>query len=220
MTEIIIAIVVVLAIYLVFKLTINLNTTVGATKDQSQDQDTFTVTGVSHLPERFIAVDIETTGLNYEKDMITEIAAIKVNREDKGHHALTNLVNPGIPIPYEVALKTGITNDMVKNERPIEEVLGEFIDFFEDLPLAFYNAEFDLKFLRRDVKKINREINNEIIDVYSICKMAFPKLRSYKLTSIAEKLDIDTEGAHRAFDDCKLTIQVLNVAAYKIKNKI
>lgn len=210
------AILIVIAVVVVFYIIIKFYGVSGA--KQEQETITVKVKGVSHVPECFIVVDIETTGLDKAQDRITEIAAVKVKRENKEHNGLTNLVNPGIPIPYEVSLKTGITNDMVKNEEPIEEILGEYIDFFEDYPLVFYNADFDLKFLRRDAKKIKREINNETIDAYKLSKMAFPKLCNYKLTSVAEHLDIDTQNAHRALDDCKLTIQVFSVAAYKIKN--
>jgi DNA polymerase-3 subunit alpha (Gram-positive type) len=187
-------------------------------KNSKEDQNN--IKTASHLPEKFAVVDIETTGLDETKDKITEIAAIKVRRGTNTHNYLTSFINPRIPIPYEVSLKTGITNDMVKDEKPVEEVLGDFLDFFEDYPLAFYNADFDLKFLRRDAQKINREINNEIIDVYSICKMAFPKTRNYKLTTIAERFNIDTKGAHRALDDCKITLQVFTRAAYIVKHGI
>ena len=171
---------------------------------------------VDHLPEQFIVADMETTGLSAAKDKIIEISAIKVHRDSNNHKTLTALINPGIKIPAKITQITGITDKMLKGEGKIEDELKEFLHFFSDLPLVFYNARFDIRFLKEAAKKIGREIDNEVIDALQIAKMAFPDLKNHKLSTVANRLNISTEGAHRALNDCAITLQVFNRASQKI----
>lgn len=68
----------------------------------------------------FLALDLETTGLNPQTDTIIEIAAIRfdLTLTDEGF-SLENiqergmLINPGCPLSEEVTLITGITESML-----------------------------------------------------------------------------------------------------------
>ena len=51
---------------------------------------------------------------------------------------------------------------MVSDKRTIEEVLPEFVDFIEDLPLVAHNARFDMGFL----------LCGYVMNVQSICTVA------------------------------------------------
>ena len=158
-------------------------------------------------------LDTETTGLGPDAEII-EICII----DNDGEILLDTLIHPSRKIPLDATRIHGITDEQVDKAPSWLYLWPRLKEIITGRIIGIYNADFDLKFLRRDAKKIKREINNEIIDAYKLSKMAFPKLRNYKLTSVAEHLDIDTQNAHRALDDCKLTIQVFSVAAYKIKN--
>jgi DNA polymerase III epsilon subunit family exonuclease len=173
-------------------------------------------TDSDHLPEQFIVADIETTGFSATKDKIIEISAIKIHRNSNNHNTLTALINPGIRIPAKITKITGITDKMVRGEGKIEDELKEFLHFFGELPLVFYNASFDMKFLKEAAKMIGREINNEVIDALQIARMAFPNLTNHKLSTVANHLNISTEGAHRALNDCAITLQVFNRASGQI----
>ena len=68
--------------------------------------------------DEFISFDLETTGLNPDKDKITEIAACRfINGEFT--EKFTTLINPGIPIPKNITALTGITNKMVLNQQQL-----------------------------------------------------------------------------------------------------
>ena len=57
--------------------------------------------------DEYIALDLETTGLNPQTDFITEISACRfINGEFKNE--FTSLINPGIPIPKNIVEITGI----------------------------------------------------------------------------------------------------------------
>ena len=175
-----------------------------------------TTTDVDHLPEQFIVADIETTGFSAAKDKIIEISAIKVHRDSNNHNTLTALINPGVRIPAKITKITGITDRMVRGEGKIEDELKEFLHFFGELPLVFYNASFDIKFLKEAVKIIGKEIHNEVIDALQIARKAFPDLANHKLSTVANHLNISTEGAHRALNDCAITLQVFSRASQKV----
>jgi DNA polymerase III subunit epsilon len=49
---------------------------------------------LNHLPAQFIVFDLETTGLNAEKDEVIEFGAIRVNRDAKHHEVFQTLVRP------------------------------------------------------------------------------------------------------------------------------
>ena len=71
-----------------------------------------------------VAIDIETTGLDPQKDAIIEIAAVRFN----GHRVeaeWSKLINPGRPIPRIINQLTGITDEMVRNAPPVRAVIQE-----------------------------------------------------------------------------------------------
>jgi DNA polymerase-3 subunit epsilon len=61
------------------------------------------------LPRTYVALDLETTGLNPDKDAIIEVGAVKF-RDGEIVEEFTTLVNPGRPIPPEITMITGITD--------------------------------------------------------------------------------------------------------------
>ena len=76
----------------------------------------------------YVALDLETTGLEPSKDRIIEIGAVKVrNKEVVGEYG--TLINPQMEIPDRITELTGISNDMVQGKPLIAQALGELLDF-------------------------------------------------------------------------------------------
>jgi DNA polymerase III epsilon subunit family exonuclease len=165
------------------------------------------------IPSHFIVVDIETTGLCPDTDAIIEIAAIKVRLNDKNHYAThAALVDPGREVPSVTAQLTGITTEMVKGRRSINEEILDFLQFIGREPLVFYHPEFDLKFLRQAALKVGREIENPILDAVPIALRAFPRAPDHRLTTLAGLMGESADGAHRALHDCIMTLRVIQYA--------
>lgn len=80
------------------------------------------------LDTEYCVFDIETTGLSFRTEKITEIGAIKI-KGGKVIDTFECFVNPEKPIPYEVITVTHITDDMVRDAETIEKVLPKFLDF-------------------------------------------------------------------------------------------
>jgi DNA polymerase III subunit epsilon len=157
-----------------------------------------------------IFLDLETTGLDHEKDEIIELAMIPFDYSIGGkiykvHDAFDELQEPlnGL-IPNEITNITGITNDMVKNKKinvdKVNEIAGS-----ADLIIA-HNANFDRKFAEK------------AYDVFSTkawaCSMSQIPWReetfeSMKLEYLAMKSGFFFDG-HRAAVDCQAGIELLS----------
>ena len=111
--------------------------------------------------DEYIALDLETTGLNPQTDFITEISACRfINGEFKNE--FTSLINPGIPIPKNIVEITGITDAMVSGAPQINEVLPELIEFLAQSPLVGQNVNFDYSFIpyiSKNTKKYLKRIS-------------------------------------------------------------
>lgn len=163
--------------------------------------------------------DLETTGISCMSDEVIEISAIKVeNGNIVGEYS--TLVNPGRPIPYQASMVNGIYDDMVYDAPSFETALGEFLEFAADLPLVGHNiSSFDMRFIYRDVEKYwEKTIDNDYIDTLQLARKCLPKLNSYKLTELANYYEINTEGAHRALNDCRMNQQVFEKLAEEMAN--
>ena len=71
----------------------------------------------------YIALDLETTGLEAKQEKITEIAAIKIIDGAVAGQFVT-LVNPMRRLGMHITRLTGITDEMLKDAPPIEDVLS------------------------------------------------------------------------------------------------
>ena len=157
--------------------------------------------------DNFVVFDIETTGFSKINDKIIEIGAVKVNNR-KITEIYNVLINPEMDIPEIITELTGINNNMVKNERTIEEVLPEFMDFIGNDTLVAHNADFDIGFIREKSRLQNIEYTNAYIDTVAFSRVMLPELKKHKLNIIAKHLGISLENHHRASDDAKATAEI------------
>jgi DNA polymerase III epsilon subunit family exonuclease len=174
----------------------------------------------SILPDQFIVVDLETTGLNAGIDEIIEIGAIKVNKNSNHHDSFQYLVKPKKKIPKRATEINGISQEMVDRDgRDSGEVIKEFVEFIGELRLVAFNADFDMGFLKFSAAEHGYKITNKTSCALKMARRAWPGLPSYKLEALAKLAGVSTQGNHRALKDCELTIFVYSAAAVKL-NKI
>jgi ATP-dependent DNA helicase DinG len=147
-----------------------------------------------------VTIDLETTGLDSQKDAIIEIGAVRFNGS-RVESEWTTLINPGRPIPALVTQLTGITNDMVRNAPPIRAVLQELADYVGDSPVVGHNVRFDLGFLQKQ----GILLDSEAIDTYDLAAVLMPTASRYNLGSLGQILGILIPNSHRALDDARLT---------------
>jgi len=157
-----------------------------------------------HVPD-YVLFDLETTGISCYNDEVIEISAVKV-RNGKVVDEFSELVNPGMPIPYAASAVNNITDKMVAKAPSFEEILPAFLEFIGDDILVGHNINsFDMKFIYRDCEKYwNKTISNDYIDTLKIAAVVFPDWRHRRLSDLAEYYGLSTVGAHRALADCKM----------------
>lgn len=160
------------------------------------------------MKSAYMAIDIETTGLCPENSKIIEIGAIVM----EGKHEIarfSRLINPGDRLPEQIIELTGITDSMLQNEGSEQEVVGEFLDFCEEVMSDYeesdiilgHNITFDYSFLKTASIKLKRSFERRAIDTLFIARKLHPDLSSKSLDNMCKHYDITREVSHRAFED-------------------
>ena len=160
-------------------------------------------------PSGFIvSLDIETTGLSPDKDMIIEIGATKLNIEEETYEYFSELINPSIDISEFITDLTGIRNEDVVNSPAVDELKKEFTNFYSNEKgqqhlIIAHNANFDIEFL----KKNGFLFNGVIIDTYDLVFVLLDKAE-YNLQALSNRFNINVENFHRAKDDSSATLSI------------
>lgn len=155
----------------------------------------------------FVVFDLETTGLDSNKEEIIEIGACKVvnGRIDE---IFSTFVKPSKHIPKEITNITGIDDSMVENAPSINYVMPDFYKFCHGSTLVAHNIAFDISFIYNASKKLSYNFENKLMDTLEMSKKKLPGLKNYKLGTVVEKLNILLENAHRAINDATATAKV------------
>ena len=177
------------------------------------------------LPPKFVAFDLETTGLVNTKDEIVEIGAVKFTvAVEKGKvvpkliSEFNMLVNPNMMMPEEASKVNHITDDMLKDAPPVGECLKKFTAFCgQGSILIAHNAPFDVGFLRVAYSKNPQYVpGNPAIDSLVVARTILPELENHKLGYMANlfmkrgefTMKIDPAKMHRAVYDCEMLMEV------------
>ncbi len=168
-----------------------------------------------NLTRPLIFFDLETTGLNLGKDKIVEISMIKV-MPDGSETERTEIINPGIPIPEEVASIHGIHDEDVIGKPTFSELADDLISFIGDADLAGFNSnKFDVPLLVEEFLRCGRRFdlrNRYLIDVQNIFHKMEPRnlVAAYKFYCNG-----DLNDAHHASADTRATYEVLKAQIEK-----
>ena len=170
------------------------------------------------LHTTYCVLDLETTGLSFRTEKITEVGIMKV-KDGEVIDEFECFVNPEKPIPQKVVEVTNITDDMVKDAETIDKVMPKILEFVGDSVLVAHNADFDIGFLKYNAKQLGLSLENTYIDTLRLAKSLFPEYKKYKLGMIAENLGITVEVAHRALDDVDTTVKVFRKMLEMLEEK-
>ncbi len=161
----------------------------------------------------FVAFDLETTGTQPLEDGIVEIGAVKFL---DGHPQadFCKLINPGMPIPREAYEVHKISDEDVRDQPRIEEVMDDFTAYCGDLPLIAHNAKFDFKFLETAVKREQcKAPSGQVLDTYGLAKKVIKGVPNYRLETLTKHFDFPNTVFHRASEDAeycgKLFLRIL-----------
>ena len=160
-------------------------------------------------PKLYAVIDIETTGGMPKRDKITEIAIILYDGSSvKG--SFTSLVNPQRSIPSEITRITGITNEMVKDAPKFYEIAKNIVELTENAIFVAHNVSFDYNFIKEEFASLGYTFSKKQLCTVKLSRKAFPGLKSYSLGSLIQHFGIEVNARHRAYDDTKATVELLD----------
>lgn len=144
----------------------------------------------------FVAVDVETTGLQAGTDEIIEVAAVRF-RGDVVEGTFQRLCRPKFSLPIKIAQLTGINQTELESAPPFHEVAPELARFLRTYPVIGHSVGFDLRMLGAQGLRIAQPS----YDTFELATLLLPGQPSYSLAALAAALQIPHPDAHRALAD-------------------
>ncbi len=182
-------------------------------------QRSFDDLGVPLHQVTFCVLDLETTGAAPPGDAITEVGAVKL-RGGECLGTFQTLVNPGVGIPPEITVLTGITESMVMPAPRIGAVLPSFLEFIGPAVIVGHNVRFDLRFLQSALVQSGRApLPNRWVDTCALARRLIrDEVPNCKLGTLAEQLRLPHRPSHRALADALATGDLLHVMLERAGN--
>ncbi len=145
---------------------------------------------------RYVALDLETTGLDADTNEIIEVGAIAFDLDETLGEFQT-LVRPYRSPPYQIERLTGISAAELEVAPHFAAIAGDLRKFIDTAAIVGQNPAFDLAFLER----AGIRPSGLAFDTYDLAQVLLPGLGEYSLRAIAAELDVAFPIRHRAMAD-------------------
>lgn len=160
------------------------------------------------LDRNVVILDTETTGFSQNHDELTQIAAARLERGEITDWFVT-FVNPGKPIPEEVARLTDIHDEDVADAPSPDEARARLVEFVGDATVVAHNADFDKGFTTKSPSGYPL-LENLWVDSLDLARIALPRLTSHRLIDLVRAFDAPL-STHRADADVEALCAVYRI---------
>jgi DNA polymerase-3 subunit epsilon len=172
---------------------------------------------------RFVVLDTETTGFDYENDRILCIGAIVLQNNTISIQDSFEVYIEQEHYNKATAQIHGILKDFVL-DRPKElEALQQFLDFLGDSIIIAHHTAFDVTMINKALERNGLpELKNRTLDTAKLYKKTLivsnllERKDHYTLDDLADKFDISKKDRHTAIGDAYITA----IAFLKILKKL
>lgn len=154
----------------------------------------------------YVAVDVETTGLDPAGDAIIEIAAIAF-RGDEIVEEWSSLVDPGRDIPPFITQLTGITQAMLKKAPSLQTLRSQVRRLLGERVVVGHNVAFDMGFL----EAAGLGLGQHRLDTITLASILLPAAGRYSLDALSQYLQLPNPRGyqdHRALGDARRTVDL------------
>ncbi|WP_050615396.1 ATP-dependent DNA helicase DinG [Bacillus testis] len=161
------------------------------------------------MTQRYVVVDLETTGNAVKKgDKIIQFAAVVIEN-DRIVDTYSTLINPQQPISPFIEELTGIKEEDVKDAPLFEEVAPTINSLLRHSTFVAHNVLFDLPFLQDQLQEAGFEgFFGSTIDTVELAKIMRPGATSYKLSHLALDEGYEHDRPHQADSDAYVTAEL------------
>ena len=157
----------------------------------------------------FVAIDLETTGLDARRDAAVSIAVVPF-RGGEPAGGYETLLNPGRSITAASTRIHGITDTMVSAAPRLDEVLDELDALCGDHVVVGHGVAFDLTVLDRARRGRQRPpLGNAALCTMRLTAALHPGWSDVTLESVASRLGVPVTGRHTARGDAVIAGAVM-----------
>ncbi len=158
---------------------------------------------------KLVAFDLETTGLEQERDRVLEFCFVELDESLQELGRWSKLVDPGIPVSKEIEELTGISTAMVKGQPPFSAHAPRIQALVKDAVLIAHNHSFDVPFLNMELLRAGQPglaPDHPCIDTLVIER----HVNSHRLSEVYRRyVGKPFDGGHRSEADVLATVEVL-----------
>lgn len=161
---------------------------------------------------RELVLDTETTGLDPTSgDRVVEIGCLELVNHIATGESYQCYINPERDMPEEAFRVHGLSEAFLRQHPPFAEVAPAFLDFIGDDRLVIHNADFDLKFLNAELRRLERQPieRARVVDTLGLARRRFPGAQ-VSLDALCRRFGVDNSERtlHGALLDCELLAEV------------
>ncbi|MER3433295.1 MAG: 3'-5' exonuclease, partial [Leptolyngbya sp. ERB_1_1] len=160
-------------------------------------------------------VDLETSGHKPPRSRAIEVSVLNASLKDGILNQETYLINPGVLLPPIITQITGITQEMVDEAPPPEEVWLKCLPLLEQGTLTAHNIGFDYPFIRSEYARLGVPFYRSKSEQFCTVKFArlmLSELPSRSLPDLVKHFQFPVGESHRAEADtmaCWLLAEML-----------
>ncbi len=108
------------------------------------------------------------------------------------------------PISSFITKLTGITNEMVWGAPTFTAIAQDLEDFLHGSIFVAHHVNFDYSFIKAEFKRIGITYNSDRICSVRLSRLLHPEQGRHSLDKVIERLGINVENRHRAYDDAEV----------------
>lgn len=164
------------------------------------------------MPTREIVLDTETTGLDPSTgDRLVELGCVELVNSIPSGETFHRYIDPERDMPDEAFRVHGLSREFLSGKPKFADIAEDFITFIGDAKLVIHNAEFDMKFLNAELRRVNMPLltPDRVVDTLMLARRKHPGSPN-SLDALCSRYGIDNSRRtkHGALLDSEILAEV------------